>query len=71
MKLADICEVQSYIKPSAFDRSGTEMKYPNVFNKRWADVGARTKTRPETVVYRDTKTGKIYGRRTIVQKKSS
>lgn len=57
-----------YIEPSDFDRKGTEMKYHNTMDKKRRGVGAKTKTRPETVVLRDTKTGKVYGRRTLVQK---
>jgi hypothetical protein len=63
-----VIESKQYIEPSAFDRKGTEMKYHNTLDKKRRGVGAKTKTRPETVVIRDTKTGKVYGRRTLVQK---
>jgi len=57
-----------YIKPSEFDKTGTPMKYHNTMDKKRRGVGAKTKVRPETVVIKDSKTGKVYGRRTLVQK---
>lgn len=60
--------IKQYIEPNEFDRSGTEMKYHNTMDKKRRGIGAKTKTRPETVVIRDSKTGKVYGRRTLVQK---
>lgn len=54
-----------------FDKRAKEMHNPNVFKPKWRGVGARTKTRPEKVVIRDTKTGKRYGTRTLIQKTTS
>ncbi len=59
---------KEYIKPSDFDKKGTPMKYHNQMDKKRRAVGASTKMRPETVIIKDTKTGKVYGRRTIVTK---
>lgn len=63
-----IDEAQQYIQPNSFDKKGTKMKYHNTMDKKRRGVGASTKVRPETVVIRDTKTGKVYGRRTLMQK---
>lgn len=60
--------MKQLIKPNEFDKSGTEMKYHNVMDKKRRGVGAKTKMRPETVTVKDTKTGRVYGRRTLVQK---
>lgn len=60
--------VKQYIQPSEFDKKGTEMKYHNTMDKKRRGVGAKTKVRPETVVIRDSKTKKVYGRRTVIQK---
>lgn len=59
-------KVKELIHPSEFDQKGTEMTLHNFYKVK--DFGSRTKIRPETVVIRDSKTGKIYGRKTIWQK---
>ena len=56
------------IQPNEFDKKAKEMKYHNTMDKSYRDVGTKTKIRPESVILRDTKTGKIYGRRTLIQK---
>ena len=67
MKLNDILnEAKQIIVPNDFDKKGKKMTYPNMF--RYKDVGSKSGIRPETVTVRDTKTGKVYGRRTIFQK---
>lgn len=67
MKLFEIAK--EYIKPNSLDRKGVPIKLPNSYvNKNY---GKKAKVRPETVTYRDTKTGTIYGRRTIHQKATS
>ena len=39
---------------------------PNMYKKK--DAGKKKNVRKEKITVRDTKTGKIYGRRTIAQK---
>ena len=68
MKLSEILEGKSLIAPNEFDRLARHMRYHNTMDKRYRDMGARKKVRPEKVEIRDTKTGKVYGRRTIMQK---
>lgn len=68
MKLSELFEGKSLIKPNQFDRTAREMKYHNTMDKAFRNMGARKKVRAEKVVIRDTHTGKIYGRRTIMQK---
>lgn len=63
-----MAKAKQYIEPSEFDKKATEMKYHNTMDKKRRGVGASTKVRPETVVIRDTNTGKVYGRRTLWQK---
>lgn len=60
--------IKQYIEPNEFDRTGRPMKYHNTMDKKRRGVGAKTKVRPETVVVKDSKTGKVYGRRTLIQK---
>lgn len=68
MKLSEIIAEKSLIKPTEFDRRAKVMRYHNTMDKDYLGVGARKKVRPEKVVVRSSKTGKIYGRRTLVQK---
>lgn len=63
-----VVESNQYIEPSEFDKKGVEMKYHNTMDKKRRGVGSKTKVRPETVVMKDSKTGKVFGRRTLVQK---
>lgn len=65
MKLAELFE-KELIKPNEFDQRAQEMDYPNVYRNK--DAGAKNKVRPQKVVVRDSKTGKVYGRRTLYQK---
>lgn len=48
-------------------KGAKEMTYPNVYDKKNIDMGARKKLRKEKVTLRNTKTGQIFGARTIVQ----
>ncbi len=48
------------------DNQGSEMKLPNQYKVK--DIGGKDKVSAQTVTVKDTKTGKIYGRRTIHQK---
>lgn len=59
-------KVKELIAPNKVDKGAVEMSYPNIYKKK--DYGGKKKVRKEKVVYRDTATGKIYGRRTIHQK---
>ncbi len=60
-------KVRELIGPSSTDKGASEMKYPNVYDKKNRNVGARKKVRKDMVVVRDSKTGRVYGRRTIYQ----
>lgn len=51
-----------------FDKKATEMRFLSVYKKSNRGIGAKIKTQPEKVVIRDTKTGKRYGSRTLIQK---
>jgi hypothetical protein len=54
-----------------FDKKATPMKNPITTDKGWRGVGAKTKVRAEKVSIKDSKTGKVYGTRTIMQKNTS
>jgi len=60
-------EIYSFIEPSEVDKGGTEMKYPNVYKER-GKIGGKAKVSKKTVMFRDTKSGRVYGRRTIYSK---
>lgn len=60
MKLKDL------YTPNQSDKEAKEMTFPNVYKNK--DVGGKTKVRKEKVVVRDTKTGRVYGMRTVAQK---
>ena len=66
-EVLNIKESKSLIAPSEFDKRGTPMKLPNMYdNKNWGKV---TKVSPKTVTLKSTgKDGKIYCRRTIWSK---
>lgn len=67
MKLNEILiSEKQIIAPNDFDKKGTRMTYLNMF--RHKNVGSKTAMRPETVTVKDSKTGKVYGRRTLIQK---
>jgi len=55
---------------SEFDKRATIMKYPNQFDKKNIDIGSKTKVKPKSVIVKDTKTGQVYGVRTIMSKES-
>ena len=61
MKIAEL------LPPSSSDTGAVDMSYPNVYDRKNRDYGARKKIRKEKVTVRDSKTGKVYGRRTIIQ----
>ena len=65
VKLNELFE-KELIEPTEFDQRAKEMSYPNVYQNK--DVGGKTKISPQKVVVRDSKTGKVYGRRTVYQK---
>ena len=62
-----LAEIYNLIEPSEVDKGATEMKYPNVYQEK-GKIGAKTKVTKKTVVFRNTATGRIYGRRTIYSK---
>lgn len=59
-------KVKQLIAPNQSDKKATEMGLPSFYDN--PDAGAKKKVRREKVVVKDSKTGKIYGRRTITQK---
>lgn len=62
MKLKDL------IAPNQTDVKAREMKYPLIMDKKNRSIGKRTKVSAQKVVVRDSKTGVVYGRRSIIQK---
>lgn len=58
-------------KENEFDKTASTMKNPNTMKKKWRGVGAKTGVRAEKVTIKDSKTGKTYGTRTIMQKTTS
>lgn len=62
-------KVKEIIKPNELDREGKPMRFPNMYKEK--GFGKSTNVRPETVTIKDTKTGKVWGRRTIMQKNTS
>lgn len=64
-------EIYQLIEPTEIDRQGVEMTYPNVYDKKNRGIGAKNTARRETVVVKDSKTGRVYGRRTYFQKPTS
>lgn len=60
-------DIKHLYKPNEADKQATEMGLPNQYkNKDWGSE----KPRKEKVIVRDTKTGKVYGQRTIFQKRT-
>ena len=59
-------KVKQLIAPNQSDIKATPMGLPNVFSDK--SQGKNKKVRREKIVVKDTKTGIIYGRRTIIQK---
>lgn len=59
-------KVEQLIRPNQSDKKAKEMKYPNFYTDK--GQGKKTGVRREKVVVRDSKTGKVYGRRTVWQK---
>lgn len=61
MKLKDL------INPTQFDKGAIEMSFiPNMYKRK--SVGRKKKVRKEKITMRNSKTGRVYGRRTIYQK---
>lgn len=61
-------KVKELIKPTEFDKKGVALVLKNAYQN--VNYGKKKKVRPETVTVKDSKTGKVYGRRTIYQKVS-
>ncbi|MDE1830386.1 MAG: hypothetical protein KGI25_08685 [Thaumarchaeota archaeon] len=66
-EILNIKEGKSLIAPSEFDKRGTKLNLPNMYNnKNWGNV---ISARPKTITVKSSgKDGKIYGRRTIMSK---
>lgn len=54
------------VAPNSFDKKAKEMELPNVYDEK--DVGAKEKLSAQKVIVKSSGTGKVYGRRTIIQK---
>lgn len=59
-------KVAELIAPNQSDKKAKEMGLPNFYTDK--GQGKKTGVRREKVVVRDSKTGKVYGRRTVWQK---
>lgn len=60
-------EIKQLIQPNISDNQASEMTTPNVYDVKNRGIGAKTTAKREKVTVKDSKTGKIYGRRTVVQ----
>ena len=60
-------EIKQLIKPNELAQNAPEMTTPNVYKKENRGIGAKTKVKTEKVTVKDSKTGKIYGYRTVIQ----
>ena len=60
-------ELKQLIKPNETASRAQEMKLPNVYKKENRGIGKKMNVKDEKVTVRDSKTGKIYGYRTVVQ----
>jgi len=62
-------KLKELISPSEFDRRARKnVTLPGIYDKKNLNIGAKTDVEAQTVVVKDTKTGVIYGRRTLFQK---
>jgi hypothetical protein len=62
-----VFEVINLIGPNEFDRRGSKMKLPSMYKNK--DYGSVSKVTPQTILVKSSgKDGKVYGRRTIMQK---
>lgn len=67
MKLYELFEgAKDFAQHNPLDKKGKKLKLGNVYKEK--DVGGKEKVSAQTVVIKDTKTGKIYGRRTLHMK---
>jgi len=69
MKISELMEQpKDLAQTNDLDAKGKEMKLPNQYEVK--DIGGKDKISAQTTVVKDTKTGKVYGRRTIHQKEA-
>lgn len=54
--------------PNSLDIKSKEMSLPKYMDPKWRDVGGRKGIRYEKVVFRNSKTGGVYGMRSLAQK---
>jgi hypothetical protein len=67
MKVSELLGEKSLIAPSAFDRTGSAMKLPNMYKN--TNYGKPQKATAQTVTVKSSGKGhQVYGRRTIMQK---
>lgn len=62
-------KIKELIAPSEFDKKAKPMgKLPRWNDKQHLNIGAGTSVSAQTVVVKDTSSGKVIGRRSIYQK---
>jgi hypothetical protein len=67
MKISELLGETSLIAPNDFDKSGSPLRLRNMYDNK--DYGKRQKATAQTVTVKSSgKDGKIYGRRTLMQK---
>jgi hypothetical protein len=68
MKLHELhlLETPTFDPQSELDHRASNMKLPSIYDKH--DFGKKSKLKLSKVVIRDTKTGKIYGAKSLYQK---
>ncbi len=59
-------KVHELIGPSSSDKGAKEMSLPSFYTNK--SIGAKKSVRKEKVTVKDSKTGTVYGRRTVLQK---
>lgn len=69
IKLINIgMKLKQLIAPNQSDIKARAMTYPNVYAPENRGIGKKSGVTLQTVIVRDSKTGQVYGRRTIPQK---
>ena len=66
MTFLEFLTEKSLIEPNVVDRKGKKLKLRDVYREPGAGRGKGASN--QTVEIRDTKTGKVYGRRTVYMK---
>lgn len=70
-RLTRTMKLRELIKPNELDQKGKKaLPLPGIYDKKNRDIGARKGVEVATVEVKDTKTGVVYGRRSLYQKKA-